>query len=126
MERAYNHIYIFFLSIFLVVVWGFWQTYIMFFPSFQGFGYTHHMHGLLMMMWIFMLIVQPLLIRAGKLSLHGTVGKASYVVVPLLLLSIFMIGKISYDKIIPVSPQQAIASLAQIIPASLPLLFFMA
>ena len=117
MERAYNYIYIFFISILLVVVWGFWKTYIVFFPSFQGFGYTHHIHGLLMMMWLCMLIVQPLLIRAGKLSLHRAVGKASYVVVPLLLLSIFMVGKISYHKMIPISPQQAIASLAQIIPA---------
>ncbi|PSR54978.1 hypothetical protein AHMF7605_16440 [Adhaeribacter arboris] len=117
MERAYNYIYLFFISILLVVVWGFWKTYIVFFPSFQGFGYTHHMHGLLMMMWILMLIVQPLLIRAGKLSLHRAVGKASYVVVPLLLLSIFMVGKISYNKMIPASPQQAIASTAQIIPA---------
>ncbi|RDC66239.1 hypothetical protein [Adhaeribacter pallidiroseus] len=119
MERAYNYIHIFFMSIFFVVVWGFWKTYIVSFPTFQGFGYTHHMHGLLMMLWIFMLIVQPLLIRSGKLSLHRAVGKASYFVVPLLLLSIFMVGKISYNKMIAVSPQQAIASLAQIIPALL-------
>jgi hypothetical protein len=73
----------------------------MFFPSFKGFGYTHQIHGLLMMMWIFMLIVQPLLIRAGKLSLHRAIGKASYIVVPLLLLPISMVDKISYDKMIP-------------------------
>jgi hypothetical protein len=28
-----------------------------FFPSFEGFGFTHHIHGLLMMMWILMLII---------------------------------------------------------------------
>ncbi|MEJ7830070.1 MAG: hypothetical protein WKF91_17810 [Segetibacter sp.] len=117
MERVYNYVYIFFIGIFFVVIWGFWKTYIVFFPSFKGFGYTHHIHGLLMMMWIFMLIVQPLLIRAKKLSLHRAIGKASYIVVPLLLLSIFMVDKISYDKMFPVAPQQAIAGIALNIPA---------
>jgi hypothetical protein len=89
----------------------------MFFPSFKGFGYMHHIHGLLMMTWIFMLIVQPLLIREGKLSLHKAIGKASYIVVPLLLLSIFMVTKISYDKVISVAPQQANSGIALNIPA---------
>jgi hypothetical protein len=88
-----------------------------FFPSFKQFGYTHHVHGLLMMMWIFMLIVQPLLIRARKLPAHRAIGKASYVVVPLLLLSIFMVDKISYDKTVSASPQQAVAGIALNIPA---------
>jgi hypothetical protein len=117
MERVYNYVYIFFIGIFFVVIWGFWRTYIVFFPSFKGFGYTHHIHGLLMMIWIFMLIVQPLLIRAKKLSLHRAIGKASYIVVPLLLLSIFMVDKISYDKVVNESPQQAIAGIALNIPA---------
>lgn len=117
MERVYNYVYIFFVGIFFIVVWGFWRTYIVFFPSFKGFGYTHHIHGLLMMIWIFMLIVQPLLIRSGKLYLHRVIGKASYLIVPLLLLSIFMVDKISYNKMIPVSPQQAIAGTALNIPA---------
>jgi hypothetical protein len=117
MERAYNYVYLFFVGIFFVVIWGFWRTYIVFFPSFKGFGYTHHIHGLLMMIWISMLIVQPLLIRGKKLSLHRAVGKASYIVVPLLLLSIFMVDKISYDKSITTSPQGAIAGIALNIPA---------
>lgn len=117
MERFYNYIHIFFIGVFFVVIWGFWKTYIVLFPSFKGFGYTHHIHGLLMMMWIFMLIVQPLLIRAKKLSLHRAIGKASYMVVPLLLLSIFMVDKISYYKMLPVAPQQAIAGIALNIPA---------
>jgi hypothetical protein len=64
-----------------------------------------------------MLIIQPLLIRGKKLSLHRAIGKASYVVVPLLLLSIFMVDKISYDKVVHASPQQAIAGIALNIPA---------
>jgi hypothetical protein len=117
MERAYNYVYLFFVGIFFVVIWGFWRTYIVSFPSFKGFGYTHHIHGLLMMIWICMLIIQPLLIRGKKLSLHRAIGKASYVVVPLLLLSIFMVDKISYDKVVHASPQQAIAGIALNIPA---------
>lgn len=100
MEKAYNYIYLFFVAIFFVLIWGFWRTYLVFFPSFKGFGYTHHIHGLLMMTWIVMLIAQPLLIKAKKLALHRVIGKLSYLVVPLLLLSIFMVGRISYYKLL--------------------------
>jgi hypothetical protein len=117
MERVYNYVYIFFIGIFFVVIWGFWRTYIVFFPSFNGFGYTHHIHGVLMMIWISMLIVQPLLIRAKNLSLHRAIGKVSYIIVPLLLLSIFMVDKISYFKVVNESPKQAIAGIALNIPA---------
>lgn len=69
------------------------------------------------MIWILMLIVQPLLIRAKNISLHRIVGKASYFIVPLLLLSIFIVSKISYYKVLPAAPQQAIAEIALNIPA---------
>jgi hypothetical protein len=117
MEKAYNYVHLFFLVIFLVLIWGFWKTYIVFFPAFKGFGFMHHIHGLLMMSWISMLIVQPLLIRSKKLSLHRTIGKVSYIVVPLLLLSIFTVSRISFYKVLPEAPQQAIAEIALNIPA---------
>lgn len=50
--------------------------------------YTH-LHAFISTAWILMLIVQPLLIRYRKRALHKLLGKVSYVVFPLLILSFF-------------------------------------
>jgi phosphate starvation-inducible membrane PsiE len=43
-----------------------------------------------------MLVVQPLLISTGRAQLHRTIGKLSYVLGPLVIISLFMIGKEGY------------------------------
>jgi hypothetical protein len=98
MEKAYNQLYLLFVAIFFVLLWGFFRTYIVLFPSFKGMVLTDHVHGALMMSWVLMLIVQPLLIRRKLLKWHRIIGKVSYVTMPLLLLSIFFVTKIGYQK----------------------------
>jgi F0F1-type ATP synthase assembly protein I len=48
-------------------------------------GYTH-VHAVLMTAWVLLLVSQPLLIRAGRHSLHRSLGRASYVLCPLIVL----------------------------------------
>lgn len=45
-----------------------------------------------------MLLTQSFLIRAQKYKLHRLVGKASYVVMPLVILSFFLVAKAGYYK----------------------------
>ena len=45
------------------------------------------MHAFIASIWILMLIIQPLLILKKKYSLHRTIGKLSFIVFPLLILS---------------------------------------
>ena len=53
-----------------------------------------------MAVWIAMLIVQPFLIKYKKPKLHRLIGRISYVIVPLLLLTTFiLIRKEYYDSI---------------------------
>ena len=51
-----------------------------------------------MLTWILMLIAQPVFIRIKKLEWHRIVGKASYFVFPLLVISIFLVTRESYLK----------------------------
>jgi hypothetical protein len=55
-----------------------------------------HLHALFMGVWCILLIVQPLLIRYKKPGLHQLVGKTSYVVAPLLSLSMLVMIKLAY------------------------------
>lgn len=97
----YRRISLFFIIILGLITWGFYKTYLIFFPSFEGFSMTHHFHGAMMMIWMCFLIAQPLLIRAGKTTIHRAIGRLSYLLAPLLLVSIFLVSRISYYRPMP-------------------------
>lgn len=98
MEKAYRNISYLFVALLLISFIGFFQTYIVNFPTFTGSVTAHHVHGFLLVLWIALLIAQPLLIRTKKLELHRLLGKASYVLVPLIVLSILMVTRVQYGR----------------------------
>ncbi len=77
---------------------GFYKTYLVKFPDFEGFSWVHHFHGLVMLIWIMMMIAQPVFIRTKRLKWHRIVGKASYFVFPLLLLSFYLVARAGYVR----------------------------
>lgn len=79
-----------------LIGWGFYQTY--FASIFAPRASIIHIHFALMMIWAAMLITQPLLIRHKKLAIHRTIGKASYVVMPLLLITGFLLIRFVYYR----------------------------
>jgi uncharacterized membrane protein len=74
------------------VILAFWSTYfsIIFSNIITPSSYAHF-HGLMMIVWIALLIVQPILIRKKKLKIHRLLGKVSYFVGPLVLISMLLI-----------------------------------
>lgn len=96
-----------------IVEIGFYKTYLQFFPRFAGFQYVQHLHGAMMMAWLMMLLVQPILIRTGHFQLHRFVGRASYIVAPLVLVSMYLISQFRFAGILAKSGSSAaIAHLA--------------
>ena len=70
-----------------------------------------------MLTWILMLIAQPAFIRTKKLKWHRIVGKVSYFIFPLLVLSFFLVARASYFKNIKVDGEiQALAGMTSGIP----------
>ena len=64
-------------------------------------------------------MVQPFLIRAKQYSLHRTLGKAGYVLMPLLMLSLFWVARAGYERNIQTMPEaDALAALTNGIPDS--------
>jgi hypothetical protein len=98
MQKVYRNTALFIILIMIGVQWGFYQTYTSEFPNFKNKTTIIHIHGALLITWLILLIVQPLLINTGRAKLHRTIGKVSYVLGPLIIISLFLIGKGSYGR----------------------------
>jgi hypothetical protein len=66
-----------------------------------------HLHSITMLIWLALAIAQPWLIHKNKLTLHRTIGKLSYLLMPFVLISGFFILRYSYHRALsgePVGP----------------------
>lgn len=88
MEKSYKYLGYFLLLLIPLIFAGFYKTYFVQFPGFEKItDYTIHIHAFIASVWVLILIVQPFLIANKKLAWHKIVGKVSYFIFPLLVLS---------------------------------------
>lgn len=106
MTKAFRNTALFTVLIILGVQWGFYKHYISQFPLFKDKTIVIHIHGALLMGWLLLLVVQPLLIQAGKAQLHRTIGKLSYVLGPLIIIFLFLIGRQGFQRGVGNFPEQ--------------------
>ncbi|MBK6365614.1 MAG: hypothetical protein IPL63_09520 [Saprospiraceae bacterium] len=83
--------------VFLIVHIGFHATYIKHFPEFTEFSWIHHIHGALMGSWVILLVLQPVLIYKRRFTVHRFFGKLTYVIAPLIIISMFLVAKQNYQ-----------------------------
>lgn len=57
-----------------------------------------HLHSAFMLLWLATAVAQPLLIKFNKLSWHRFVGKISYVLMPVVIISGYFILRFSYQR----------------------------
>jgi hypothetical protein len=118
MQKTYNiyhNLGYWFLLLIVLVFAGFYTTY--FTTLFDGHPPIIHIHFLLVMFWIAMLIAQPFLIKFKKLSIHRTLGKISYLLVPLVLVSGFLMIRLSYYRVISITTEQVAQGLDKSTPS---------
>ncbi len=97
------------LLLLLLIHIGFYKTYIQHFPGFADyttpagrkvhFTWVMHFHGMMMIGWLLMLLLQPILILKGKISWHRRVGSFSYVLAPLALWSMFLVTQSRFHEV---------------------------
>lgn len=92
----YHNLGYWFLLFIVLVIGGFYTTY--FNRIFEPTPAVIHIHFILMALWLMMLIAQPFLIKYKKLYWHRLIGRASYIVVPLLLLTAFLLIRNEYYR----------------------------
>jgi len=77
---------VFFLALIpLFAVWGFWVTYFTRPPG--TYNAWEHIHGVAMFAWAIMLVSQSFFIRTNLRSLHRVLGKISFLLAPLIIVS---------------------------------------
>jgi hypothetical protein len=102
--------------LFIVLQIGFHPTYIQYFPAFKKFTWLHHVHGALMASWVILLVVQPVLIHKGRYAAHRAIGKLSYITAPLMIVSMFLVLRLTYhNHVLTSSPEQEMSNQAPII-----------
>jgi uncharacterized membrane protein len=94
MEKAYRHISYLFIAVLLLIFCAFFKTYFGLFPSFTGTTTLVHVHAVTVLLWFAMLIGQPMLIRTKQIALHRLVGRISYLLVPLMVISFLLMSRL--------------------------------
>jgi len=96
--------------LFILLQVAFHPSYLQYFPQFHEFSWIHHIHGALMVSWVMMLIIQPYLIIKKKYKTHRLIGKISYLTAPLVFISMILITKLNYLKMVGVMPFNEVAA----------------
>lgn len=84
----YKNAFYWFVGLLVLSVVGFWQSY---FSSLGTGHFTHHFHGIAMLLWVILLIAQSWFIRHGERSSHRQFGKLSFIIAPLVVISGVMV-----------------------------------
>ncbi len=88
MESSYKKTGFFFLLILPLVAIGFYPSYFGLFPEFnQKIDFLVHIHFLISALWVAVLITQPFLILNKQYRWHKLLGRFTYVIFPIWILS---------------------------------------
>src|ERR1019366_5065878 len=87
MERQYKYMRYFFLAFIVFVALGFYYPYFSLFPDFKSVTSTTHIHATALLLWVLVLITQPFLIAYKKFKTHRLVGKFTYFLMPIIIIS---------------------------------------
>jgi uncharacterized membrane protein len=99
MERHYRNLGYFLLILVAFVAAGFYKPYFALIPNFDpGITPLVQVHAMLLMGLVALLVAQPLLIRYKQRTLHRSLGKLSYILMPLLVASCVGVISKEYDE----------------------------
>ncbi len=85
MEKQFRTISLLVAGLVVFSFLGFYKTYFHLFPQFRGTAGVVHFHVLTVLCWFAMLVGQAALAAKGRLDLHRKIGKASYLLFPVIL-----------------------------------------
>jgi hypothetical protein len=88
LKKTYKYLGYILVLLIPITFLAFYKTYFVQFPNFKENITTYtHLHAFISTMWILILILQPILIEKGKWKIHMVIGKITYVLFPILILS---------------------------------------
>lgn len=100
MEKGYKNLVYFFGVIASITFIGFYKKYFSLAPDFPGLKNIHHIHAIVLITWLSMLIIQPILIANNKMKAHRMIGKFSYILVPIMFVSMLLVYHNQYLRML--------------------------
>lgn len=97
MNKKYRFIAFFFVIILLLVPIGFRRYFTVLFSG-ELQNWVLHFHVAVMTIWCLMLITQPVLINKKRPDTHRVIGRFSYFLVPIIILSIWLVIRHSFFR----------------------------
>jgi hypothetical protein len=80
------------LGVLLLIFIGFWPSYFSrFFNGTLDYSGYFHFHAVIVLLWMAVLITQPFLIRNKKFAIHRIIGKSTYLLFPLIIVSVVLL-----------------------------------
>ena len=80
----------FFAALLLAAIPAFWPSYL--FPKKYESDWHVHLHGIAMLLWMLLLIVQSTLASRRSFETHRALGKTSFVLVPVVVVSTLLLA----------------------------------
>jgi|SRR5688572_23793942 len=111
---TFTHSSPYFVALFLIALVAFWPSYLSQVASATGYV---HLHALTATLWMFVLIAQPVAILRRRLDLHRLVGRSSYAVAPMVVVSMVLLAHSKTPR------DGSVDSLGVYVPLSLAALF---
>ena len=91
-KTNFNNTGYFAIGLLVISILGFWPSYFSkFFDGTDHFNFYYHFHLVMALLWVALLIVQPFLIKKKKVAIHKRLGKLSYIIIPLLIVSVILL-----------------------------------
>lgn len=81
----YRNAYYWFIALLLILIVGFWPSY--FSRITEPMHFSLHFHSIVMLAWVLLLIAQSWLVRNRRFINHRALGKTSFVIAPLVVIS---------------------------------------
>lgn len=80
------------IGVLILVFLGFWPSYFSrFFNGTLDYPVFFHIHAFIAFLWIIILIIQPILIRSKKFEIHKRIGRFSYFLFPMIIISVVLL-----------------------------------
>lgn len=107
MERKYKTLIAFFVVVSVISMLGFFTSYLSAFPQYGKFPVVIHIHFTAFLSWLALTIIQPVLIKKKNFSLHRKLGKLSYFIAPVMVVTMTLLIISKVKRLLPASPDEA-------------------
>lgn len=98
-DKSYNNLHYIFIGLAIICFFGFYKTYFGSIASFSSTKFVIHCHAITVTLWLFILIIQPILIRQKKIAQHKYLGRLTYYLFPFIVLFMLLMEKSLYQKL---------------------------